>query len=288
MNNPIYTYSAIVDRPKMRLPDGKRIAVWFGLNIEHYEYGKPALSLAPFTAGLTPDPTNAGWRDYGPRVGFWRMLEVFDRLKIRPTPIVNSEVAEHYPAIVAAGVERGWTWVAHGKTNSTWQAGMSLDEERQYITEVSDELERATGSRPKGWLGPSLTASPNTNQLLAELGYTYNLDWGIDDQPFDLDVAGQRLLSVPYSTEVNDIPSYVLHGHTGPEFKQTVIDQFDQMRSEGDEWPRVFGLGLHPFLSGQPNRTRYFAEALEHMSSFDDVWFATADEIATWYSKETT
>ncbi|WP_459548624.1 polysaccharide deacetylase family protein [Nocardia sp. X0981] len=286
MHNPFFPYSAIVDRPTRALPDGKRIAVWVGLNVEYYEYGQPALSLAPFTAGLTPDPLNAGWRDYGPRVGIWRMLAVFDELGITPTAIVNSDVALHHPAIIAAGVERGWTWVAHGKNNSTLQNGMDVEAERTYITEVAEVLARATGKRPRGWLGPALTASAATNELLAELGFTYTLDWGVDDEPFHLEVGSGQLLSVPYSTEVNDIPGYVLHGQTGPQFKQALIDQFDQMYREGTQRSRVMGFGLHPFLSGQPYRTRYFAEALEHMLSHDDVWFTTADEVASWYLKE--
>lgn len=283
MSNPFFSYSPITERPPLHLPGGKRIAVWIGLNVEYYEYGKPALSLAQYTSGLTPDPLNSGWREYGPRVGFWRMLDIFDRLGIQPTAILNSDVIERYPAIVKAGVERGWTWVAHGKNNSTWQVGMEPAAERAYIAEVVDLIEDATGRRPRGWLGPSLTASPATIDLLAELGLSYCLDWGIDDEPVRFTVAEGELLSIPYSTELNDIPAYSLHGQTGPEFKQTLIDQFDQLRAEGAARPRVMGFGLHPFLSGQPYRARYFAEALEHMARFDDVWFTTPDEIAAWH-----
>ena len=283
MSNPFYSYSPIVDRPARRLPDGKRIAVWVGLNIEHYEYGKQALSVAQFTAGLTPDPLNFGWREYGPRVGVWRMIEMFDRLGIQPTAILNSEVIEQHPAIIEAGVERGWAWVGHGKNNSTWQVGMEREQERSYLMEVADRIESATGKRPRGWLGPSLTAGPETNDLLAEVGYDYCLDWGVDDLPFPFDVADGTLISVPYSTELNDIPFYVLHGQSGPDFKQALIDQFDQMYAEGETRPRVMGFGLHPFLTGQPYRLRYVAEALEHMARHEDVWFTNADEIAAWY-----
>ncbi|MFI6956553.1 polysaccharide deacetylase family protein [Nocardia sp. NPDC050408] len=283
MSNPFYSYSPIVDRPIRSLPAGKRIAVWIGLNIEHYEYGKPALSVAQFTADLTPDPLNFGWREYGPRVGVWRMIEMFDRLGIQPTAILNSEVIEQHPAIVAAGVERGWAWVGHGKNNSTWQVGMEREQEKAYLTEVADRIEGATGKRPKGWLGPSITAGPETNNLLAEVGYQYCLDWGIDDEPFPFDVAGGTLVSVPYSTELNDIPFYALRGQTGPDFKQALIDQFDQMYAEGETRPRIMGFGLHPFLSGQPFRLRYVAEALEHMVRHEDVWFANSDDVAEWY-----
>ncbi|WP_326836344.1 polysaccharide deacetylase family protein [Amycolatopsis rhabdoformis] len=283
MSNPFYAYSAITDRPPLRMPRGERIAVWAGLNIEHYEYGKPALSLAQFTAGLTPDPLNHGWRDYGPRVGIWRLVDMFDHLDIQPTAIVNSDVVEQYPAIVRAGIERGWDWVAHGKNNSTWQTGMAPAEEKAYIGAVTDSIEFATGKRPKGWLGPALTASAATNDLLAEHGYLYNLDWGVDDEPFPLTVSAGSLISVPYSTELNDIPFSVLQGQPAAAFGQALIDQFDQLYAEGASRPRVLGFGVHPFLSGQPYRLRYLVEALQHMAKHEGVWFATADEIATWY-----
>lgn len=283
MTNPFYSYSAITDRPPLKLPDGKRIAVWIGLNVEHYEYGKPALSVAQFTAGLTPDPLNFGWREYGPRVGVWRMIEMFDQLGIQPTAILNGDVIDEHPAIIKAGVDRGWDWVAHGKNNSTWQVGMEPDAERAYIAEVADRIERATGKRPRGWLGPSLTASPATNDLLAALGFSYCLDWGADDEPFPFNVASGTLISVPYSTELNDIPFYALQGQSGTDFRQALIDQFDQLYAEGATRPRIMGFGLHPFLSGQPYRLRYVAEALEHMTGRDGVWFASADEIAAWY-----
>ncbi|MGP3968288.1 polysaccharide deacetylase family protein [Streptomyces sp. 6N223] len=289
MTAPFFDHSPIVARPALRLPEGKRMAVWFGLNLEHYEYGKQALSLAPFTAGLTPDPLNHGWREYGPRVGVWRLIDVFDRAGVQPTAILNSEVSDRYPEIVKAGVERGWTWVAHGSNNSTWQTLLEPEEERGYITQVADRITEATGVRPRGWLGPALTASPNTLGLLARLGFRYCLDWGIDDEPFPFrtDGNGGPLLSVPYSTELNDIPFYVLHHQTGEQFRQAIVDAFDQLYAEGATRPRVLGIGLHPFLSGQPYRARYVAEALAHMKRFADVWFPSADEIADWYLEET-
>jgi peptidoglycan/xylan/chitin deacetylase (PgdA/CDA1 family) len=283
IENPFYSYTPIVRRPQRGFPNRESVAVWIGLNLEHYEYGTPALSLAQFTAGLVPDPLNHGWRDYGPRVGVWRLVEMFDQLGVRPTAIVNSDVCDRHPAIVEAGVERGWTWVAHGRNNSTWQTGLEPEQERAYIAEVADRIEKATGSRPRGWLGPALTASPATIGLLSELGFRYTLDWGADDLPFQFDLAEVDLVSVPYSTELNDIPFYVLHGQSGAEFRGALIDQFDQLRADGRSRPRVMGFGVHPFLSGQPYRARYLREALEHMAAHDDVWFATADEIADWY-----
>lgn len=281
MDNPHYAYSAIVQRPKLQLPEGKRLAVWVGVNIEYYAYGVPAISLAPFTAELVPDPLNHGWRDYGPRVGIWRLLDVLDRAGVPPTAIVNSEVCQRYPEIVAEGRKRGWCWVAHGANNSTWQAGMELEEERSYLRQVTDDIESATGVRPAGWLGPALTASGHTYDLLTELGYRYALDWSIDDEPVPLQIASGSLCAVPYSAELNDLPFFAIHGQSAPEFADALVDQFEQMREEGADRPRVMGFGLHPFLSGQPFRARHLYRALVHMATCEDAWFTTSDEIAT-------
>lgn len=282
--NPVYDYSAIVRRPKFELPEGKKIAVYCGINVEHYAWGQPALSVAPFTAQLVPDPLNYGWRDYGPRVGIFRLMEIFDRFELKATVLLNSEVCDRYPEVVEEGVKRGWTWVGHGGNNSTWTTGMDHDAELAYIGEVTERIEKATGSRPLGWLGPALTESPNTNEILVETGYRYSLNWGIDDEPVPLKVPAGELISVPYSTELNDIPSFTQHGQSAPEFAESLIDQFDQMLEEGAERPRVMGFGLHPFLTGQPYRARHLVKALEHMTAHrDEVWFTDPDEIAAHY-----
>jgi allantoinase len=283
MDHSFYDYSPITDRPRRELPDGKRLAVWIGLNIEHYAYGQPAISLAQFTAELVPDPLNYGWRDYGPRVGVWRLIELLDRFGVRASAIVNTDVFERYPQIVAAGRERGWAWVGHGQSNSRWHVGMERDDEAAFLRSIVEAFESATGGRPRGWLGPALTSTMNTTELLAELGFDYTLDWANDDQPYAMNVPSGRLLSVPYSSEVNDIPAFVLHHHTGEQFAQAVIDQFDVLYEEGASSLRVMGIGIHPFLVGQPFRARHFARALEHIAGHDDVWLATSDEITAWY-----
>ena len=280
MENPFYAYSPIVQRPRLRLPEGKRVAVWVGVNIEHYSYGVPAISVAQFTAQFVPDPLNQGWRDYGPRVGIWRLIDVLDHVGVQPTAIVNSEVCSRYPDIVAKGRELGWCWVSHGANNSTWQVGMDLEEERAYLRRVTDDLGASTGSRPVGWLGPALTATPHTYDLLAELGYRYALDWSIDDEPVRLQVASGSLCAVPYSAELNDLPFFAIQGQSASDFADALVDQFEQLREEGADRPRVMGFGLHPFLSGQPFRARHVRRALAHMASCGDAWFTTSDEIA--------
>src|SRR5579884_2691354 len=182
MNNQLYGYSAIIDRPRIEWPNGARLAVWIGLNIEHFEIDKPSTSISSVTAHLTPDPLNFGWRDYGVRVGLWRIAGVLDRYGMRASVLLNADVCANYPRIVEEGNKRGWAWLAHGKTNSVLNANIELDQERAYLGEVVRTIRDATGKQPRGWLGPALSETFNTPDVLAELGLTYTCDWCADDQ----------------------------------------------------------------------------------------------------------
>ena len=281
MDNQLFTYSPIVDRPPIRWPGGARVAFYLGLNIEHYQVDKPSTSIFGGTAALVPDPLNYGWRDYGPRVGIWRMIQSLDRHGVRATALLNSDVCSRYPQIVQAGLDRDWAWVAHGRDNSTFQAGMTREEERAYLTEVVDTIEAATGRRPRGWLGPALTETFETPSLLAELGLQYTLDWANDEQPYELAVPG--MYSVPYSIELNDVSLFVTRSFTGPQFLQAVRDQLDQLYEDSAESGRVMALCVHPFSVGQAFRHRYFDQALEYIAGHEGVWLATSDEILDVY-----
>ncbi|HKP17323.1 MAG TPA: polysaccharide deacetylase family protein [Gaiellaceae bacterium] len=281
-----YRYSALPSRPALRWPDGARLAVYVALNLEYYESGKPALSLFQGTASFSPDPLNEGWRDYGPRVGVWRLVDVLDRLELPVTAPVNSDVCGEYPEIVSTGVERGWAWVAHGKNNSTLQVGMEAEAERSYIADVLDTIEAATGARPRGWLGPALTETPNTLQVLSDLGVDYVLDWAHDDQPARLDLPSGRPVTLPYSSELNDIPAFLLHGMTGADFAEEIVSAFDALYAASESTGLVFTVGLHPFLSGQPQRIGHVARALEYLRGHDGVWLTTADAIADAYLEQ--
>ena len=283
MDNQLYDYSAIIDRPRLELPNGARVAFWIGLNIEHYQVDKPSTSIFAGTASLQPDPLNYGWRDYGPRVGIWRMMDLLDKYHMRASVLLNSDVCDRYPRIIDEGKKRNWVWLAHGKNNSIFEAGMSLDEERQYLTDVVRTIAAATGQQPTGWLGPALTETFNTPELLAELGLTYLLDWNSDDQPFPLNVKAGRMISVPYSIEMNDVSQFVGKSLTPADFGQMVMDQFDVLYQEGAQSGRVMCLALHPFIINQPFRHKYLDKALGYIAGHDGVWFATSDEIADWY-----
>jgi peptidoglycan/xylan/chitin deacetylase (PgdA/CDA1 family) len=281
MAEPLYDYSPIVERPKRKMPNGARIAVWLGVNIEHYDLGKPGASLLQHTAAFDPDALNHGWRDYGPRVGIWRMIDLFDRVGARASVLLNADVALHNPQIIQAGVDRNWVWLGHGRNNSIIQTGIDEDFERSEIHYTVDTIEKATGARPRGWLGPALTETYNTPRLLREAGLDYVCDWCADELPFDTRVPG--LISVPYAIELNDATTFIGKNLTGPEFYEIVMDQFEVLYEEGATRPRVMCLALHPFLVGQPFRIKYLAKALEHIAAQPDVWMTTSDEIADWY-----
>jgi peptidoglycan/xylan/chitin deacetylase (PgdA/CDA1 family) len=283
MDNTLYKYSPIVSRPKLTWPNGARIAFYVGLNIEHFHIDKPSTSIYGGTAALIPDPLNFGWRDYGVRVGIWRMMDALDKCKMRASVLLNSEVCEHYPQIIDAGRKRNWAWLAHGKSNSIFQTGMKVDDERKYLKEVVDTVSAATGQKIKGWLGPALTETFETPRLLKELGLSYVLDWCADDQPFPLTVPG--MMSVPYSIELNDISMFIGKSLSGEAFYQMVVDQFDQLYKDSEKSGRVMSLCLHPFVINQPFRHKYLEKALEYIARRSDVWLTTSDEIAEHYAK---
>jgi allantoinase len=281
MEQELYAYSPITERPPLSWPGGNRVAFYLGLNIEHYLVDRPSTSTSPATVGLTPDPMNYSWRDYGVRVGVWRAMELLDRLDVPASVLLNSDVCRFYPQILEAIVERDWVCLGHGQNNSTLQTGMDEDAERAYLTEMVNVIEAATGSRPKGWLGPALSETFETPRLLRELGTTYLLDWCNDDQPYPLHLDG--MISVPYAVALNDISMFVSRGYTGADYVQMVCDHLDQLLAESETAGRVMALAIHPFVINHPSLHRYLAEALEQVKARDGVWITTSDAIAEHY-----
>jgi len=283
MDNQLYDYSPIVSRPALKWPNNARVAFYVGLNIEHYEVDKPSTSIFVGTNMLAPDPLNYGWRDYAVRVGIWRMMDVLDKYRMRASVLLNADCCKHYPQIIEAGKQRNWAWLAHGKNNSMFHAGMDVEAERKYLKEIVSIVAQSTGQPIKGWLGPALTETFETPRLLKELGLTYVLDWCSDDQPFPLKIPG--MMSVPYSIEINDVTMFVGKGMSGEDFYQTVVDQFDQLFTEGRKSGRVMALCLHPFIINQPFRQKYLDKALNYIARHSGVWLTTSDEIAAHYQE---
>jgi allantoinase len=281
MDNTLYPYTPITQRPPLAWPNGARVAFYVGLNVEHFEVDKPSTSIWSGTAHLQPDPLNYGWRDYGARVGIWRVIETLDASGIRASVLLNSDVPKRYPQIIDAGLERDWAWIAHGRNNSILHTGLTPAEERLELEHIASAICAATGRRPRGWMGPGLTETFETPRILRELGFSYVLDWCADDQPFPLNIPG--MISVPYSVELNDVMLFVAHRASGEEFYRTVVDQFDELYRNSEQSGRVMALALHPFIIGQPFRRKYLAKALEYITSHEGVWITTSDEIAAHY-----
>lgn len=278
-----FPYSAIVDRPKLVWPNGARVAVWVIPNLEHFLFDRPATPISMASFGLKPDVLNYGWRDYGLRVGFWRMREIMERYGFKGTVALNAQVCDLYPRVIEAGLESNWEWMGHGVTNSVLLNGQSEEEERAIITETVATIARHTGTPPRGWLGPVLAETPNTLDILAECGIDYVADWVNDEQPYKMNVRKGRMTSIPYSIEMNDIPAFLDMKQSAEGYAQNLMDQFDVLYEDGSVTGRVMAIPLHPFLIGHPYRAKYFARALEHISSRSEVWLATGSEIIDWY-----
>jgi peptidoglycan/xylan/chitin deacetylase (PgdA/CDA1 family) len=278
-----FGYSPIVDRPPLRWPNGARVALWVVPNIEHFLFDRPATSITPVTTGFVPDILNYSWRDYGPRVGVWRMMEIMERYGVKGTVALNSDVCEHYPRIIEAGNKLGWEWMAHGKNNSILLANKQADEERKLIFAVVDAIKRGTGKAPRGWLGPALTETHNTLDLLAEAGIDYVADWVNDEQPYPIRVKTGSMTAIPYSVEINDIPAFIDGKQSAESFGRMIKDQFDVLYEDGLNTGRVMSICLHPFLIGHPYRAKYLADALAHITSRQEVWLTTGAQIVDWY-----
>ncbi len=271
-------YSAMPDRPPVHWPAGARLAVWVAPNVEHYEY-QPALVRVrdPWPRMPHPDILGYGLRDYGNRAGFWRLLEVFDRLAVRCTVSLSMAVLDMYPPIAQAMLERGWEFMSHGLYNSRYHWNFSEDEERAAI-EVCQEIHRRhTGRGLPGWFSPAASNTRRTPDLVAEAGIGYLCDLYHDDQPTPVRVRSGQLVSLPYSMEINDSISW-RRGMEGEGFAEKMIDEFETLYAEGG---RVMNIAVHPFITGQPHRIDAFARALEHILSRPGVWCATGEEIVT-------
>lgn len=285
-----YPYRPIVDHPKFRWPRGAKVAVWVIPNVEHYPFGRPGLSVNERAAAADPDVLNHSWRDYGLRVGIWRLFELFDQLDVGVSATLNSDVCDEYPSVVDQGCRRGWEWIGHGTNNSVRLSELAVEEERKLVQTSLDRITDATGQRPKGWLGPGLAESHHTPEILHEAGIEYVCDWIADDLPFPISAGDGELMSLPYSIELNDIELILRQHLAGDQYRQRLIDQFDQLCRDADTHAlgRVMAIPLHPFIAGQAHRIGYLREALVHISSSDASWMATGTQILEYYRAQAT
>jgi peptidoglycan/xylan/chitin deacetylase (PgdA/CDA1 family) len=259
--------------------------VWVIPNIEHFLFDRPSTSVSPAGVGLVPDVLNYSWRDYGVRVGIWRLMDVMAECGFKGTVALNSLVCDRYPQIIEAGNALGWEWMGHGETNSTLLTGIDEERETALIRNVLDTIQRVSGTRPRGWLSPALSETLNTLDLLAEAGVDYVCNWVNDEQPYPMKVRRGSLLSMPYTLELNDISAFLNYKLTSEDYARIICDEFDRLYRDGEKTARVMAISLHPFLTGHAHRAKYLEQAFRHIAKHEQVWITRGSEIADWYKK---
>ncbi len=289
-----YDYVPISARGKLSWPDDKRVALILTFNLETWDLTKD--SDKPYYAGgpailpdslpaHTADFPNYTWREYGQRVGIWRLYELFDELGVAASCTTNAVTFERRHPMVNACLERGWELLAHNYEQGELLTNFAHDvaAERDVIRRSIEVYEKNVGRRPVGWLSSSLRGTTNTCSILAEEGFKFYCDLMNDDQPYLVGTDNGPIVSTPYSNEINDFTLLTRRGHTTDEFRDILIEELDVLHAEGAKQARIMNVGLHPHVSGRAYRVRAIREFLEHAKSLPGVWWATREEIADWY-----
>ena len=279
-------YQAIVDRPRLGLPEGSRVAVWVILNVERWPIEKPmprTVLPPPMGQTLTPDIPNWSWHEYGMRSGFWRQYSALTDRQIPTTLALNGDVCNTYPRVAGAALDAGWELMGHGFLQGPMHL---LDDQEKAISDTLDTIERFSGTRPRSWESPGLTETDETLDLLSKHGVQYVADWVIDDLPEDIETPFGRITTIPYTVETNDISVFALQGHESDVFLKRGKDQFDRLYQEGADNTRVMAISIHAYITGAPHRIRYLEELLDYVGGHDGTTWMTATQIGDWYRNE--
>ena len=280
-------YSAIIDRPKLELPGGARMAVWTIMNVEKWDAARPqprTILPPPMGEPLLPDLPNWAWHEYGNRVGFWRLRDMFANFGVTPTLAMNGAIIEAYPRIAEEALSNGWEFMGHGFVQGPMHR---LDDQADHIGRTVEAIRAFTGHAPRGWESPGLTETEDTLDLLAEAGIEYVADWPLDDQPVRLKVRSGDMVSVPYPVETNDITMMALQQHTSDVFAQRTIDHFERLYQDSADITRIMGISLHTYISGVPHRIKYVEQVYEYIASKPDVLLWTGEQVLDWYLDQT-
>ncbi len=282
----LYDYWPYKDRPKIEWPDGKKLAFWIAPNIEYYEFNPPVNPSRPGWPKPTPDVVGYSQRDWGNRIGHWRLMELLDKYEMRGSISLNVAMCDHCPEIIEACNERDWEFFSHGIYNTRYSYGFDEAQERAVLEDSINTVERATGKRIRGYLAPALTHTERTFDLIAEYDFWYTCDLFQDDQPQPIKTKSGKLISMPYSLEVNDVITYGAQAMTPWRYADVLKRHFDQLLREGEDSGTVMCIPLHAYLVSQPHRIRPFEDALKHITAHrDDVWITTGAEIAEYYRR---
>jgi peptidoglycan/xylan/chitin deacetylase (PgdA/CDA1 family) len=281
----LYDYWPYEGRPKITWPNGAKVAFWVAPNIEFYELNPPVNPLRKAWPRPSPDVLMAGSRDYGNRAGHRRVMDVMDKYNVRGSVSLNIGLIDHHPELIDEAKERDWEFFSHGIYNTRYSYEMDEAQERAILEDSLESVMKSTGQKLAGYLAPALTHTERTIDLLAEYGFLYSCDLFQDDMPQPINVKSGRLISMPYSLEINDIIVYNAYLGTPRRYGQMIKDQFDQLLVEGADCGTVMCIPLHAYAVGHPHRIRGFEDALEYITGHakEDVWIATGREIAEYY-----
>ena len=276
-------YEAIVDRPPLKLPGNARLAVWLIVNIENWEIRRamPRTVLPPpLNMPLLPDLPNWAWHEYGMRVGYWRVFDALTKRNITPTLALNGSVCQVYPRVCAAARDAGWEFMGHGYVQMPMH---NLEDQRGAIRRTMDAIASFAGRQPRGWESPGLTETFETVDLLAAEGIEYVADWVLDDQPCELATDSGKLISIPYTVEMNDVAMMAVGLHASEEWLRRGVRQFQRLYQESATITRIMSISIHPYLSGVPHRIGYVEELLDTIRKEDGTIFMTGEQILDWY-----
>lgn len=276
-------YSAIVDRPPLKLPGKNRIVIWTIVNFEVWDISKPMARQvipAPTGAPLLPDVPNWSWHEYGMRVGCWRFFDLYKKLGIRPTLSINARVCEDYPRVAQEAKDLGWEFMGHA-----YEQGPIHKEpdQKAMIHRSMDVIEMFTGKRPVGWLGPGLTQTLETPDNLTAAGVKYIGDWVYDDEPSVIKTTNGPLVTLPYTVELNDIPMMMVQHHESDHLYKRAVESFNTLYEEGSDRAKIMAIAIHPYISGQPFRIKALRDIYDYVNKFDGVLHWNGEEIYNWY-----
>lgn len=276
-------FSAIVDRPPLKLPGNNRIVIWTIVNYEVWDISKPmARQVIPAPTGipLLPDVPNWSWHEYGMRVGCWRFFDLYKKLGIRPTLSINARVCEDYPRVAQEAKDLGWEFMGHA-----YEQGPIHKEpdQKAMINRSMDVIEKFTGKRPVGWLGPGLTQTLETPDNLTAAGVKYIGDWVYDDEPTVIKTTNGPLVTLPYTVELNDIPMMMVQHHESDHLYKRAVESFNTLYEEGQDRAKIMAIAIHPYISGQPFRIKALRDIYDYVNKFDGVLHWNGEEIYNWY-----
>jgi peptidoglycan/xylan/chitin deacetylase (PgdA/CDA1 family) len=292
MDHDHYVWSPITSRGSFRWPGDARLAICVIVNLEHLEWRPPdgSYQSPSIAGGLQPRPfpdyVRFSHREYGHRVGIFRVLDVLEHSGITPTVAMDALTAEHYPYLVRHCLARKCEIIGHGISVSRMLTSrMSEPEEREYIQRAVATLQRATGKAPKGWFSPEYGESARTPQLLAEAGIQYVCDWTNDEQPYAMNTSQGSLSALPILLDLDDVNALWDRQVAIDRYAELLQESFEALYRDGANSGRLLVLNLHPWLIGQPFRIRYLGEALRKIVRRQGVWCATGSEIIEWFRR---